>query len=59
MTHAKPCPVCGRPAQTRFRPFCSARCAEVDLGRWFTGQYRIPVRDEEADRQAISREPPD
>jgi endogenous inhibitor of DNA gyrase (YacG/DUF329 family) len=26
----------------RFRPFCSARCADVDLGRWFTGAYRLP-----------------
>lgn len=59
MTHAKPCPVCGKPAQTRFRPFCSARCTEVDLGRWFTGQYRIPVRDDEADAEGVSREIPD
>ena len=36
-----PCPVCGRPAQPRFRPFCSVRCADVDLGRWFAGGYRI------------------
>jgi endogenous inhibitor of DNA gyrase (YacG/DUF329 family) len=60
MAHAKPsCPVCGKPAQTRFRPFCSARCAEVDLGRWFTGQYRIPGRDDDADAEGLSREPPD
>jgi endogenous inhibitor of DNA gyrase (YacG/DUF329 family) len=26
----------------RLRPFCSVRCADVDLGRWVTGQYRIP-----------------
>ena len=59
MTHAKPCPVCGKPAQTRFRPFCSARCTEVDLGRWFTGQYRIPGREDDTDAEGLSREPPD
>lgn len=37
-----PCPVCGKPADRRLRPFCSRRCAAVDLGRWLTGQYRFP-----------------
>ena len=37
-----PCPICGQPAQARYRPFCSRRCADVDLGRWFSGQYRVP-----------------
>ena len=36
------CPVCNRPAAPRARPFCSPRCADVDLGRWFSGQYRVP-----------------
>jgi endogenous inhibitor of DNA gyrase (YacG/DUF329 family) len=36
------CPVCGKSASPANRPFCSPRCAEVDLGRWLTGQYRIP-----------------
>jgi endogenous inhibitor of DNA gyrase (YacG/DUF329 family) len=40
--HEAPCPVCGKPADRRLRPFCSRRCADVDLGRWLTGQYRIP-----------------
>ncbi|WP_375449932.1 DNA gyrase inhibitor YacG [uncultured Devosia sp.] len=38
----KPCPICGKPAQDKFRPFCSARCADVDLNRWLTGSYVIP-----------------
>jgi endogenous inhibitor of DNA gyrase (YacG/DUF329 family) len=42
------CPVCGRPAQAETRPFCSLRCAQVDLGRWLTGSYAIP--GEPADR---------
>lgn len=36
------CPVCGKPPTPANRPFCSARCADVDLGRWLTGQYAIP-----------------
>ena len=35
------CPVCGRPADTKHRPFCSRRCADIDLGRWLTGSYRV------------------
>lgn len=36
------CPICGKPASDRYRPFCSRRCADVDLARWFRGDYRIP-----------------
>jgi endogenous inhibitor of DNA gyrase (YacG/DUF329 family) len=36
------CPVCGKPAGQDFRPFCSRRCADVDLGRWLKGGYAIP-----------------
>jgi uncharacterized protein len=39
---AKPCPICGKPAVERFRPFCSPRCKDVDLNRWFSGGYAIP-----------------
>jgi len=45
------CPVCGRPAVPLTRPFCSRRCADVDLGRWLTGQYRIPGREEASDEE--------
>lgn len=37
------CPICARPAEPRFRPFCSRRCADVDLHRWFSGAYRVPT----------------
>lgn len=50
------CPVCGRPATVDARPFCSPRCAEVDLGRWLTGSYRIPAQDDDFAEQAP---PPD
>ena len=44
----RPCPVCRRPVtEVRFRPFCSARCRQVDLGRWLAGDYAIPARPEE------------
>ncbi|MEM6676673.1 MAG: DNA gyrase inhibitor YacG [Pseudomonadota bacterium] len=42
MAQAEPCPICGRPAEPRFRPFCSKRCADVDLARWLNGSYAIP-----------------
>jgi endogenous inhibitor of DNA gyrase (YacG/DUF329 family) len=37
------CPVCGASTAAAHRPFCSTRCAEVDLGRWLKGSYRIPT----------------
>ena len=39
------CPTCGAPADAQARPFCSSRCADVDLGNWFQGKYGIPVVD--------------
>ncbi|MFQ5773649.1 MAG: DNA gyrase inhibitor YacG [Kiloniellaceae bacterium] len=36
------CPICGVPTRHEFRPFCSRRCADVDLGRWLRGVYRVP-----------------
>ena len=36
------CPICARPADPRYRPFCSRRCADVDLARWLRGDYAIP-----------------
>ena len=42
---ANPCPICGKPAAERFRPFCSARCKDVDLHRWFSGAYAIPAAE--------------
>jgi len=38
----KSCPICGKPAAERFRPFCSGRCKDVDLNRWLSGNYAIP-----------------
>lgn len=46
---SKPCATCGKPVvEQRHRPFCSARCKQVDLGRWFSGTYRVET-DESPD----------
>ena len=43
MARAAPrCAICGKPVDPRHKPFCSARCKDVDLNRWFSGAYTIP-----------------
>lgn len=37
------CPICDKATETAFRPFCSKRCADIDLARWFSGSYAIPA----------------
>ena len=37
------CPICGRPRVHQFRPFCSARCRNLDLSRWFGEVYAVPA----------------
>jgi endogenous inhibitor of DNA gyrase (YacG/DUF329 family) len=39
---AKPCPICGKPSVPLAAPFCSKRCANVDLHRWLGGVYAVP-----------------
>lgn len=54
------CPICARPSDPKYRPFCSRRCADIDLGKWLGGGYAIPSDDpedldeviEEMERQA-------
>jgi endogenous inhibitor of DNA gyrase (YacG/DUF329 family) len=43
------CPICKRPTEAKWRPFCSKRCADVDLQRWFTGAYAIPAVEADDD----------
>ncbi|MEX0628509.1 MAG: DNA gyrase inhibitor YacG [Cucumibacter sp.] len=45
----KPCPICGKPSAQAWHPFCSTRCADIDLNRWLTGAYAIPVAEEEVE----------
>ncbi len=49
---SKSCPICGKPAAERFRPFCSGRCKDVDLNRWFKGAYAIPAAESAEDSGA-------
>lgn len=46
MTQAKHCPVCKKPADEKFTPFCSSRCAKIDLGRWFSETYTVATDEE-------------
>ncbi|MFO7759376.1 MAG: DNA gyrase inhibitor YacG [Roseovarius sp.] len=41
------CPICRKPTVFRYRPFCSKRCADIDLGKWFSGDYAVPSDDPE------------
>ncbi|MFT3809671.1 MAG: DNA gyrase inhibitor YacG [Micropepsaceae bacterium] len=52
MNAAPACAVCGKPQADKFKPFCSRRCADIDLNRWLSGGYVIPGKpeaDEDAD----------
>jgi uncharacterized protein len=55
----KPCPTCGKPAVETFRPFCSRRCADVDLNRWLSGVYAVPVKEEEDEDGTAAAKPGD
>jgi endogenous inhibitor of DNA gyrase (YacG/DUF329 family) len=66
MTYPRLCPICRRAlgeqeAEKRFRPFCSKRCADVDLGRWLKGNYAIPAvkSDDESEEASGESEAPD
>ncbi|WP_409564368.1 DNA gyrase inhibitor YacG [Methylobacterium sp. J-076] len=54
---ATPCPICRRPPVPEFSPFCSQRCADADLGRWFNERYAIPVEDDEEEAPPEARRP--
>jgi endogenous inhibitor of DNA gyrase (YacG/DUF329 family) len=41
--------MCSKPSAQKFHPFCSARCAQIDLNRWFGGNYAIPAEEQEPD----------
>ncbi|MGB4100633.1 MAG: DNA gyrase inhibitor YacG [Alphaproteobacteria bacterium] len=57
MTSETLCPTCGKSAQEKFRPFCSNRCAQIDLHLWFGEAYRVPTAElPESDEVAESGE---
>ncbi len=47
------CPICGKPVVARYRPFCSKRCADIDLAKWMRGDYALaseePLDPDEAE----------
>jgi endogenous inhibitor of DNA gyrase (YacG/DUF329 family) len=50
LDQTRPCAICGKPQIEGLRPFCSRRCADVDLHRWLSGVYAVPmVEDEDED----------
>ena len=51
------CPICGKPGTADYRPFCSKRCADVDLNRWLSGVYAVPVVEQ--DESSDGDPPPD
>jgi hypothetical protein len=47
LEQTRPCAICGKPQVDGFRPFCSRRCADVDLHRWLAGVYAVSVVEDE------------
>ena len=41
------CPICKKAAVEEYRPFCSRRCADIDLAKWLGGSYAIAGREED------------
>ncbi|MHB8886009.1 MAG: DNA gyrase inhibitor YacG [Methylovirgula sp.] len=52
-TQPRPCPICGKPSTVKDRPFCSKRCADIDLHRWLKGSYAIPAAPEVEEDEAL------
>jgi len=55
----KPCPICGKPAAEKFRPFCGRRCADVDLNRWLSDVYVVPATPDPDDEAPAPPRPAD
>lgn len=51
-TGSRPCPICSKPSVFAYRPFCSKRCADIDLHRWLAGGYAIPAAPEAEDDES-------
>jgi len=48
------CPICKKETEQKYRPFCSKRCADIDLGKWFGEEYSTPSVENEALEEALS-----
>lgn len=47
------CPICKKETAADYRPFCSKRCADIDLSKWFSGDYAVPSQDPEEAIEAL------
>lgn len=47
------CPICEKPTDANYRPFCSKRCADIDLGKWLQGDYALPSNDPDDIEEAL------
>lgn len=52
------CPICSKSTDPKYRPFCSRRCADVDLGKWLGEGYRIPASEDSPDEDINERPDP-
>ena len=52
---AAKCPICAKPAEQKYQPFCSKRCADIDLGRWLKGVYHVPTDETPPDAETPER----
>lgn len=52
------CPICQKDTAQPYRPFCSRRCADIDLGRWISGDYAVPSQREDDPDDPLTPDPP-
>jgi uncharacterized protein len=52
------CPLCGKTRDEKLKPFCSKRCADIDLGRWLNGTYAITVTETDDSAEGVDEAPP-
>ncbi len=50
------CPICGKKSAPGLGAFCSKRCADIDLGRWLKGVYRVPTNEAPGDDKADGKD---
>ncbi len=52
------CPICAREGDAKYTPFCSRRCADIDLGKWLNGSYAIPAAVTDAEDEGEAEQDP-
>ena len=53
--HSEKCPICGKSADPKYHPFCSKKCADIDLGRWLKGTYVVHTQEEPTDEDLLAQ----